>query len=137
MKGFKYNWIISIIAITILFASMFTSCNNDSGIVRLNNSSNFPPSVPANPIPRNDTILNPGSSITLQWDCTDNDEGDTVRYDVFFDNNNPPVMIADSLLLRVFDIGILGPDTYFWKIVAKDKIGATSNGPVWKFTVNP
>ena len=134
---FKWSGLDSMIAVIVSFAALFTSCNNDSGIVRLNNSGNFAPSIPTNPTPRNDTTLIAGSSITLQWDCTDNDVGDTVRYDVFFDNNDPPVLAADSLLLKVYDIGILGPDTYFWKIVARDKIGATSNGPVWKFTVNP
>lgn len=137
METVKYIPKAAAFACLVIFSILIGSCNNDAGIVRLNNSSNFAPSIPSNPYPPNDTTLIVGTSVTLRWDCFDNDVGDTVRFDVYFDNNNPPALAADSILLRVYDIGILDSGTYFWKITAIDKIGATSVGPIWKFTVNP
>ena len=139
MQKFRNTRVTLIIALHVFSCILLTGCDsNDSGIIRVNNSGNFPPSIPSNPVPADNATISPGLHVELQWVCTDNDVGDTLRYDVYLDNVNPPGMqVASNILLRVYDFGIPGPDTYFWKIIAKDKLGATSTGPVWRFTVSP
>jgi formylglycine-generating enzyme required for sulfatase activity len=74
-------------------------------------------------------------SVNLSWDCSDPD-GDTVTYDVYFgtsaDFKTPLVPDHSS---RAFTKSNLSYNTtYYWKVVAKDGKGATTEGPVWQFT---
>jgi formylglycine-generating enzyme required for sulfatase activity len=68
-----------------------------------------------------------------------------VTYDVYFGANvNPPtVLVSNDQAERTFNPGLLTIDTiYYWKIVATDEHGASTEGPVWGFstriiTANP
>lgn len=123
--------------LSFYFLLMQTGCSKDETPLINNQTSHFP-TIPSDPVPANDTALNPGTSVTLRWNCTDSDAGDTIRYTVYMGQANPPTGVLDSNLLpRVYDFGIPSPGQYFWKIKARDLQGNTSTSPIWKFTINP
>jgi len=57
-----------------------------------------------------------------------------MTFDIYFGNTNPPQWYQNSTGNFSFDVTNLIPaSTYFWKIVAHDSQGNTTNGPVWSF----
>ena len=95
---------------------------------------NRAPSTPSNTSPSNNATNQP-TTITLSWDCSDED-GDSLTYDVYFDTKtNPTTKISTSQNGRTLNRSNLSIGTnYYWRIVAKDSKGATTEGPVWRFT---
>jgi len=95
---------------------------------------NNPPNTPSNPTPSNHAT---GVSIyaDLSWSGGDPDAGDTVTYDVYFGITSPPPLVSNDQLADTYDPGTLSYNTkYYWKIVATDNHGSSSEGPVWDFT---
>ncbi len=119
------------------FVFLYFGCNNNtSTIVNNNNSSNFPPKVPSNPNPHDSAQLLPANSVTLSWTGGDSDAGDTARYDLYIGSSNPPgTQLLSGSLMTVYDLGAPASGLYFWQVIAKDKKGSTTAGPVWRFTV--
>lgn len=67
-------------------------------------------------------------------------DGDAVRFDVFLDQQNPPTaFIASGLTTSTYtlDEKLEAEKTYFWKIVAKDGKGSTSESSSASFTTRP
>jgi formylglycine-generating enzyme required for sulfatase activity len=97
-------------------------------------AGNNPPTAPSSPNPA-DLATGVSTSPTLSWSCSDPD-GDAITYDVYLDMNNPPTkQVATGQGPKTFAAtGLTNNTPYFWKIVAKDSKGATTTGPVWKFT---
>ncbi len=98
---------------------------------------NNPPYTPSNPMPQNGAT---GVDINtnLSWTGGDPDPGDTVTYDVYFGTTNPPPLVAVGHAGTTYDPGTLGDlTTYYWKIVAWDNRGASTEGPLWDFTTAP
>ena len=94
--------------------------------------SNNAPLKPSSPNPANnasDVVV----SITLSWNCSDPD-GDSLKYDVYFGESSNPSKVASGITTKSYNPGNLqnGKD-YYWKIVATDAKGATTQGDVWKF----
>jgi|GEM_PF-2184697 len=101
--------------------------------VREGASANLPPEAPTSPNPENEAI---GQLIesTLSWSCSD-PENDPLTYDVFFGTESTPAQVATAQSETTFDPGILEYNTqYFWKIVAHDDQGNSTEGEVWSFT---
>ena len=97
---------------------------------------NDPPAKPSNPLP-SDSSINQNRFVTLRWECTDPDAGDSLRYDIYFGSTNPPPLVADSIRIKSYDAGITSANTLlFWKIRVKDKEGASAESPVWRFTTS-
>jgi hypothetical protein len=75
---------------------------------------------------------------TLSWSGTDPDPGDTVVYDIYFEegNNPPSVLVAsDQTATSWSPPGEISYATkFFWKIVARDNYGIEKVGPVLSFT---
>ncbi len=98
-------------------------------------SVNNPPDLPSSPSPADEAA---GADINsdLSWTCSDQDEGDTVVFDVYLDTANPPASaVSTGQSAASLDPGLLTPDTrYFWKSVSKDNRRDSSEGPVWSFT---
>jgi uncharacterized protein (TIGR02145 family) len=96
---------------------------------------NQPPTMPSNPQPTNDAI-DQSVNTTVSWSCSD-PENDPITYDVYFGENDPPALVSGGQSAQVFDPGGLDFGTqYFWKILAHDDQGNTTEGPVWNFTTS-
>jgi hypothetical protein len=95
---------------------------------------NNPPKKPSNPHP-DDGEINVSIITNLRWTCEDPD-GDVVSYDVYFGNNSSPSIVSKNQTNTTYnDLEVLDYETtYFWKIVAWDEFGASTIGPLWKFT---
>jgi hypothetical protein len=101
--------------------------------VKARMTANNPPYVPYDPIP-SDGDINVVIGIDLSWIGGDPD-GDLVTYDVFFGNNSPPQQVSWNQSEVEYDPGILDYETiYYWRIVAWDAFGASTEGPIWSFT---
>ena len=96
---------------------------------------NNPPYTPYNPIPPDGAENWTGGG--LCWSGGDPD-GDEVVYDVYFGNYSPPPMIESNYSGNCTDIFYnWEPNTtYYWKIVAWDEHGASTEGPIWSFTLD-
>ena len=101
--------------------------------------SNNPPYEPSNPIPQ-DGAENVSIYVSLCWTGGDPD-GDEVLYDVYFGNCSPPPLYSDNLTGNCTDpppwSWLDYNTTYYWKIVAWDEHGASTEGPIWSFTTEP
>lgn len=111
---------------------------NDSEInlnINTSNPMNNPPNTPSNPNPSNGAT-NQDKNVNIGWTGGDPDVGDTVTYDVYFDDVNPPVdLVSNDQTGTSYDPGTLGENKpYYWKIVATDNHGLSSEGPIWSFT---
>lgn len=96
-------------------------------------STNQPPSLPANPQPSNGAS-NLSTITTIGWTCTD-PENDPLTYDVYFGTANPPAVMVTGQAGTTYDPGILLYNTtYYWKIVAHDDHGNATIGDIWNFT---
>jgi len=98
----------------------------------------IPPSVNHAPIL---TIKSPSNGATginintdIKWSCTDPD-GDPLTYDIYFSTDTNPTLKKPDHTSTTYDQGTMNYLTkYYWKIVAKDDKGATTEGPIWSFT---
>jgi len=117
-------------------ANLTSSSKNLGFSVRcLKNTSvtNLPPSQPNNPVPT-DNAQNQPISVNLQWSCSD-PEGDPLTYDVYFGTDTNPVLVSSAISDTTYNPGTLDYDsTYYWKIVAHDDQGNTTEGDVWQFS---
>ncbi|MEA1877503.1 MAG: FISUMP domain-containing protein [Bacteroidota bacterium] len=96
-------------------------------------SSNLPPEIPENPKPAHNEE-NTRIKLSIGWDCIDPD-GDMMLYTVFFGTTNPPEQIYTNYAQNGFDRDNLEyKTTYYWKVIAKDVKGNTTEGPVWQFS---
>lgn len=95
---------------------------------------NNPPYIPSNPNPE-DGEINVDIHETLSWIGGDPDENDTVAYDVYFGDINPPPLVVSNQSETTYDPGTMNYDTlYYWQIIAWDNHNASSIGPLWYFT---
>ncbi len=97
-------------------------------------SNNNVPAHPMSPMPA-DKSAEIRSTTLLRWECSDGD-GDQLEYDVYFGPTNPPVI---RIAQQIADRGVLLPrldtaKTYYWMVIAKDRHGGISKGPLWQFT---
>jgi len=95
---------------------------------------NNDPNTPSNPSP-DDGEIDVDIDSDLSWEGGDPDPGDTVIYDVYFGDTNPPPQIAWDVTDTSYELDTLEYLTkYYWKIVAFDNHGASKSSPVWDFT---
>lgn len=120
------------ILVVFFFSLLLLSCNKEE---TTQPPSNKAPSAPGNPIPTHGTA-NVSRTPVLSWTCSDPDAGDSVKYDIYFGSVNPPnTRIAVDWSFPNYTVHALDTNkTYYWKITAKDSRGASSSGPVWRFS---
>jgi len=100
--------------------------------------TNFPPTTPSNPFPENRTF---GTAIhpTFSWTSFD-PEGQSVACDIFLgtstDNLVKLATVAGNSPEKSFISvnNLAGQQTYYWKVVSTDNLGATTESPIWSFT---
>jgi hypothetical protein len=110
------------------------SASNASKIWNFTTGINHPPNHPGKPYPANNAT-GVDINVDLAWDCGDPDPGDSLTYDVYFGTNSPPPLDAANITGKSYDPGTLVIlTTYYWQIVAWDDIGASTKGPIWRFT---
>ena len=74
---------------------------------------------------------------TLSWACTD-PESDPLTYDVYLSDDASPVFVTSGLTEATYDPGVLQyMKQYYWKIVAWDDQGNSTESAVWSFTTMP
>ena len=98
---------------------------------------NNPPFQPSNPSPQ-DGAIDVDVDKILTWIGGDPDEGDEVKYDVYFGKTSSPPKVSTNQSSTAYDHGILSYNTkYYWKIVTWDEHGLSNEGLVWHFTTVP
>jgi len=97
--------------------------------------SNHSPFTATLNAPINNSVLNAGT-VTLDWTGSDVDTDDTLTYDVYFGNANPPAVLQTNVSISTFDVTTAAGTTYFWRIDTKDNNGVKSIGQVWSFSTN-
>lgn len=124
------------VAVILLFigVTFAPSINTDIGKASHIGQLNNPPYVPSNPYPL-DGSINVSLMSSMRWTGGDPD-GDPVTYDVYFGRTNPPPWVISNITNTLFfpPYGLEYNTTYYWKIVAWDNHGASSEGPIWCFT---
>jgi hypothetical protein len=95
---------------------------------------NDPPNVPSDPNPStHSTSIDLNAD--LSWTGGDPDAGDTVTYDIYFGTTSSPPKVVSNQSGTNYDPGTMNYNTkYYWKIIAWDNHGESTNGPIWDFT---
>jgi len=108
--------------------------SSDFWLIKIEKENN-PPYVPTNPYPENNS-WNIDIETNLSW-TGDDPDGDSLTYDVYFEVNDstPDVLVSENQTDTTYDPGTMNYSTrYYWKIVAWDYHGVSTEGPVWDFT---
>ncbi len=106
-----------------------------NALVNVTLPPNYPPYVPSNPNPANQSI-NIDFNQDLSWTGGDPNVGDIVTYDVYFGNVTTQPIIINNHSETTLDVGTMEyNETYYWYIVAWDNNGLSTIGPLWSFTV--
>jgi hypothetical protein len=101
------------------------------------NCQPFPPSSPSPP----DGVSGVPLDSDLAWAGGDPDDGDSVTYYVYFgtDADPPAYDTTETYPASTTSIGCELPaltegTVYHWKVIAEDRNGSLSTGPLWTFT---
>ncbi len=73
-----------------------------------------------------------GNTVVLDWEATDVD-GDSILYDVYFGNTNPPTLFSENMDVSALEVAISPNTLYYWQVVITDNQQNTSIGQVWNF----
>ncbi|MBN1560451.1 right-handed parallel beta-helix repeat-containing protein [candidate division KSB1 bacterium] len=91
------------------------------------------PDSPTTLYPLDDAMDTP-TSLTLQWNCTDPDIGDSLTYDVYFGNTSNPPQITTGTAATSITIEALDYSTFYhWRVEARDSAGLITVGDSWSF----
>ena len=93
-----------------------------------------------NHLPFAPVLVSPAINVTLQnantdleWTASDVDN-DSLTFDVYFGEENPPVTKVSSNQTRNdFNVNLNANTDYFWKVVVNDGSGGKTIGQVWNF----
>lgn len=85
--------------------------------------------------PAMDAKLSATSTKTdLTWKGADPD-ADILNYDIYFGTTTSPPLFKSDYTSTTLSVTISSTNTYYWKIVTKDKLGNKSESPIYKFGV--
>jgi len=92
------------------------------------------PAAPQSPQPANGAMFYRGET-TLSWGppvtgC------DPLTYDLYLGQEDTPPLVASGLYSATYQVEHLErPATYYWRVVAHDRQGDETVGPLWQFQV--
>ncbi len=105
-------------------------CGTTAGVVWSFTTEPCPiPGTPGTPSPG---IGATGVSITAVLDWADCSGTDT--YEVYLDTNPTPTTKVGESSISSYDPDLAWDTHYYWKIIAKNDCGNSTEGPVWDFT---
>jgi hypothetical protein len=124
MKKTQKGILPLVLMVVLLF--VITSCkkeevNNDPGNINL--------TLPAN------SAMNVALNEKLSWQAVADPDGDNVTYDVYFGTDATPVTVTSAGQAgATYTPTLTANTTYYWKVVAKDPKGGTSQSAIWSFS---
>lgn len=127
MNFFKVSFIILIVI-------SFIGCSSDDNPVKPNNPPGEPTiDIPSGSPPHNSN--NQSITPTLRWKCSDPD-GDALRYDVYLgiSSSTLPLVSGDQTATHYVPGTLDYNITCYWKIIAKDGIGDSTESSIWSFS---
>jgi hypothetical protein len=99
---------------------------------------NVPPNPAEDPHPFDGDPAVPTEDVVLEWNGSDDNIGDTLSFDLYFDDVNPPTTLQ---MYQEYDDWWVVPDgrlekyeTYYWQVDTYDKMDEFTEGYVWSFT---
>ena len=99
--------------------------------------ANLPPDKATDPFPEDGDPAVPEEGVVLKWNGSDPNIGDTIKFDVYFDDVNPPLTKrATNISENYFEVTytLTKYKTYCWRIDTWDSQGEKTEGDVWCFT---
>lgn len=76
------------------------------------------------------------NKLNLDWNGSDVDN-DIATYDVYFGTTATPTVFKSAITESiVLDVPVTSGNTYYWRVVTKDKQGNTSDSGIYQFRVN-
>lgn len=82
-----------------------------------------------------ESIIITSGQLTLRWNGSDVDN-DIAGYDLYFGNvANPPLFKKDLVKNELIMTGLTKGQTYYWKVIAKDGNGNTSDSGIYQFGI--
>ncbi len=92
------------------------------------------PAVPQSPLPADGAMFYRAET-TLSWGPPAT-HCDPLTYDLYLGRENPPPLVASGLTTATYHVEQLDrPHTYYWQVVAHDRQGDETAGPLWQFEV--
>jgi hypothetical protein len=100
-------------------------------------TSNYPPLPPASPTPADNATSVSVVFPALYWTVGD-PEHQAITSDVYFGTSPTPPLVASDLGTPSYPLPRLDYGTlYYWRIVARDALGAETQGDLWSFWTRP
>jgi len=95
---------------------------------------NLVPEAPSDPSP-GDSASSRVPSLTLRWQASDPNQGDSLVFDVYLGTTPTPGLVSSGVAENAYTPGNLSFGTvYYWQVVARDLDSAETAGPVWQFS---
>ena len=98
-----------------------------------NSSTVSAPTTPSSPSPSNGA-MNVGTSGTLKWNCSPNDGGTTLSYDLYIGTSANNMVLYKSGQGTSCSYSLAANTTYYWKLIAYNGSGKSTQSPTWSFT---
>jgi hypothetical protein len=98
---------------------------------------NYPPNPAEDPNPPDGDPNVPTEGVVLCWNGSDPNLCDTLIYDLYFDDVDPPhAQVLLKTCINWWEISYTLPKykTYYWKVDTYDRMGEFTEGHVWNFT---
>jgi hypothetical protein len=105
-------------------------------------TTNPVPSGTSSPTPTHQVTGLQPTGINLSWSAP-TVHSRNLRYEVYFDNVNPPTTLLAVTIQPWLDIDefltetLAFATTYYWQVVPSDVNGTATDCPVWSFTIRP